>query len=96
VHVQHLRDAAVLAPLHLQSIDWQLNVGTASSNGARTQKPHSVLQLELAQPLPPQATNDASPAAVATTPVHMQFDAAQMQGLLDKLDTIQGQMDRLI
>ena len=83
-----LKENAVLAPRQLTTIDWQLGVSTASGQGSRAQAVHSVLQLELSKP-------SADGNAAATVAVHMRVDADGMSALLSKLDTIQGQMDRL-
>lgn len=86
--MDRLRDRAVLAPTQLNAIDWQLCIGTASSDGARTQQPHAILQLELSTPTP-------SDAQGAKRSLQMRVDRPQMQQLLSKLEQLQGQMDRL-
>ena len=103
--VQAFKERSVLAPQQLAAVDWQLCVDTAGSDGGRSQAAHAVLQLELAAPLPPGGTGGAAAggggAAAAAegreerTPVHVRVGVEAMEGLLRKLDAIQGQMDRL-
>jgi hypothetical protein len=86
--VAALKENAVLAPQQLAAIDWQLGVSTAGGQGQRTQAAHSVLQLELSKP-------SADGKGADTVPVHMRLNTEQMSDLLGRLDTIQGQMDKL-
>ena len=60
---------------------------TAASDGGRTPTAHSILQLDVATPVP-EGTD-------RRTPVHVRLGTEAMAGLLGKLDTIQAQMDKL-
>ena len=75
-------------PTRLSGVDWQLCIGTASSDGLVAQQPHAILQLELSTPTP-------SDAQGAKRSLQMRVDRPQMQQLLSKLELLQGQMDRL-
>jgi len=85
--VQALKERSVLAPSSLAAVDWQLCVGTADSNGGRTPAAYAMLELELATAVPE--------GKEVRTPVHARLSIDEMAGLLRKLDTVQGQMDRL-
>lgn len=86
--VRQLKERAVLAPEHLNAVDWSLCIHTGGSDGTRAQTAHSLLQLEVASASPDGST-------LAREPLHMQMDAARMAHLLTRLDTIQTQFDRL-
>lgn len=85
--VQQLKDRAAISPLHLQSVDWRLQCTTATSDGARIQEPHCVMQLHLSEPKPQGQDAHRS--------VHMQLDEAQLKDLLHTLDAVQANVDRL-
>ena len=85
--MERLKERAALAPQQLHAVDWALCVGTASTAG-RVQEPHALLQLQLEAPAPDSASSTRQS-------VHAQLNREQMQGLLRKLDVIQGQLERL-
>jgi hypothetical protein len=90
----------VLAPLQLSSVGWNLCVGTAASDGERAQSAHAILELELSSSTPQGRGEEGTEEASETTskagrPVHLRMGREEMASLLTKLDTIQGQMDRL-
>ena len=58
--MERLREQAVLAPTRLSGVDWQLCVGTSSSDGQRAQEPYAILQLELNTPTPRDAEGGAA------------------------------------
>ena len=80
--------SAVLAPTRLSGVDWQLCIGTASSDGLTAQQPHAILQLELNTPTPQDAEGEKRS-------LQMQVDRPKVQELLGKLDAIQGSLDGL-
>jgi hypothetical protein len=87
--VARLKERAVLAPQHLQAVDWQLCVRTADSCGGRAQQPHCVLQLDLRAPAPAAPADDGAGDAH----VLMQLGVPELERLLHKLDAVQGQLD---
>ena len=87
--VARLKERAVLAPQHLQAVDWQLCVRTADSCGGRAQQPHCVLQLDLRAPAPAASADDGAGDAH----VLMQLGVPELERLLHKLDAVQGQLD---
>jgi len=89
--VRALKERAVLAPASLAAVDWQLCIGTADSEGGRAPRAHTMLQLDLGLP----AAGGGGSGADARTPVHVRLGVEEMGGLLNKLDTIQAQMDKL-
>ena len=86
--MERLRDRAVLAPTRLSGVDWQLCIGTASSDGLTAQQPHAILQLELNTPTPQDAEGEKQS-------LQMQVDRPKMQELLGTLDAIQASLDGL-
>ena len=86
--MERLRDRAVLAPTRLSGVDWQLCIGTASSDGLVAQQPHAILQLELNTPSPQDAEGE-------NRSLQMQVDRPKMQELLGTLDAIQASLDGL-
>mmetsp|Transcript_18131 Transcript_18131/g.36921 ORF Transcript_18131/g.36921 Transcript_18131/m.36921 type:complete len:204 (+) Transcript_18131:107-718(+) len=86
--VERLRERAVLAPTRLSGVDWQLCIGTASSDGLTAQQPHAILQLELNTPTPQDVVGEKRS-------LQIQVDQPRMQELLGKLDAIQGSFDGL-
>lgn len=97
--VQTLKERSVLAPQQLTAIDWQLTIATAGSDGARTQRAQSILEFQLSEPTAGVAAEGAGGEGTAgsssSKAVHVRLGIEQMSGLLKKLDTIQGQLDRL-
>lgn len=86
--LEELKQRSVIAVQRLESINWELGVTTASSSSVRTHEAQSVLQLGLSKPAPAGQPNDLKS-------LHIKFTEAGMRSFLDRLDTVQSQIDRL-
>lgn len=108
-YIQACKDNSVLAPRRLIESDWQLVMETADSAGVRLQKGYAMLELRLASDapavrarIPPSIAHDGlvvfalQAGGKSIESLNMRLDKQQLQDLLNKLDVIQGQMDKLM
>ena len=88
--VRRLKEASILAPSQLTSVDWQICVGTAGSGGERGQSAHSILELGLTTQQPPSAEGGSGAETI-----HLRMGRDGLVDFLAKLDKIQAQIDKL-